>query len=385
AHIMIAAVFLHMCRVYFTGAYKKPRELNWLLGVVLMLVTIMFGYSGYLLPANNLSEGAANIGINMTRASPLIGDQLATLLFGDISTLTGVYILRWYWIHVFILLLLGPAEGRRRLSAVHHRGWHAPQDEFQRGVLGRHPERDPGHLPLDPAVHRPRSRGAAREGARAIRIRDRLPARVDLHGVPVFDPGSRRAAMADPERVPVDQRHRDEVVLHHPAGPGRPDVVHRPPPARIPADAEMARPVRRRADGDHGSAGRGNLLDPRLARTRGPTVRHRTRRVPPRPPRSDAGLECGRLRPSGVPRPEVDRPLGARRLPRLRGPRRILLVCRPAEPARVRLGPLRARAEHEHALALPDVRRPHRLPRRPPAVRFPTRSCSACWTARRTT
>src|SRR5207245_267760 len=107
AHVMIAAVFLHMCRVYFTGAYKKPRELNWLLGVILMLVTIMFGYSGYLLPANALSEGAANIGINMTRASPVIGDQLATLLFGDINTLSGVYILRWYWIHVFILPLVG--------------------------------------------------------------------------------------------------------------------------------------------------------------------------------------------------------------------------------------------------------------------------------------
>src|SRR3989442_1123678 len=107
AHIMIAAVFLHMCRVYFTGAYKKPRELNWLLGVILMLITIMFGYSGYLLPANNLSEGAANIGINMTRASPVIGDQPARLLFRDLNTLTGVYILRWYWIHVFILPLLG--------------------------------------------------------------------------------------------------------------------------------------------------------------------------------------------------------------------------------------------------------------------------------------
>ncbi len=106
AHVMIAAVFLHMLRVYFTGAYKKPRELNWLLGVILMLVTIMFGYSGYLLPANNLSEGAATIGINMTRAFPLIGDAQARLLFGDLNTLTGVYILRWYWIHVFILPLL---------------------------------------------------------------------------------------------------------------------------------------------------------------------------------------------------------------------------------------------------------------------------------------
>jgi len=107
AILFVAAIVCHLLRIFFTGAFRKPRELNWLLGVVLMLVTIMFGYSGYLLPANNLSEGAANIGINMTRASPVIGDQLATLLFGDISTLTGVYILRWYWIHVFILPLLG--------------------------------------------------------------------------------------------------------------------------------------------------------------------------------------------------------------------------------------------------------------------------------------
>src|SRR5881409_3549976 len=59
--------------------------------------------------AHIMIEGAANIGINMTRASPVIGDQLARLLFGDINTLTGVYILRWYWIHVFILPLLGTA------------------------------------------------------------------------------------------------------------------------------------------------------------------------------------------------------------------------------------------------------------------------------------
>jgi len=95
-----------MCRVYFTGAYKKPRELNWLLGVVLLLLTLAFGYSGYLLPANNLSEGAANIGINMSRASPVIGDQLARLVFGDINTLSGIYILRFYWLHVFILPLI---------------------------------------------------------------------------------------------------------------------------------------------------------------------------------------------------------------------------------------------------------------------------------------
>src|SRR3989304_995062 len=62
AHVMIAAVFLHMMRVYFTGAYKKPRELNWILGVVLLLVTLFFGYSGYLLPGNDLSGGGGAIG-----------------------------------------------------------------------------------------------------------------------------------------------------------------------------------------------------------------------------------------------------------------------------------------------------------------------------------
>ncbi|MFB6089733.1 MAG: cytochrome b N-terminal domain-containing protein, partial [Halobellus sp.] len=50
AQVMVAAVFLHMLRVYFTGAYKEPRELNWLIGIVLISLTMVFGYTGYLLP-----------------------------------------------------------------------------------------------------------------------------------------------------------------------------------------------------------------------------------------------------------------------------------------------------------------------------------------------
>ena len=107
AHIMIAAVFLHMCRVYFTGAYKKPRELNWIIGVILLLLTLLFGYSGYLLPANDLSSGAAVIGINMTKATPYLGDFLATIGFGGTDINTSNFILRWYWIHVFILPFVG--------------------------------------------------------------------------------------------------------------------------------------------------------------------------------------------------------------------------------------------------------------------------------------
>jgi len=110
AHMMIAAVFLHMCRVYFTGAYKKPRELNWLLGVILLLLTLLFGYSGYLLPGNDLSGGAATIGINMSKASPgpaWLGEFVANLLFAGTDVLTANYILRMYWFHVFILPLVG--------------------------------------------------------------------------------------------------------------------------------------------------------------------------------------------------------------------------------------------------------------------------------------
>src|SRR5438093_10653426 len=63
AHIMIAAVFLHMCRVYFTGAYKKPRELNWILGVLLLFLTLGFRDTGDLLSATDLSDGPAADGI----------------------------------------------------------------------------------------------------------------------------------------------------------------------------------------------------------------------------------------------------------------------------------------------------------------------------------
>jgi len=107
AHIMIAAVFLHMVRVYFTGAYKKPRELNWIIGVILLLLTLFFGYSGYLLPANDLSGGAVTIGINMAKATPYIGDFLATLVFSGTDITTSNWILRMYWIHVFILPFVG--------------------------------------------------------------------------------------------------------------------------------------------------------------------------------------------------------------------------------------------------------------------------------------
>ena len=108
AHVMVAAVFMHMARVYFTGAYKNPREINWIIGVILLLVTIIFGYSGYLLPWNDLSFGAANIGVNMTKAGgpPAIGNLMSGLLFAGTAISAGT-VLRMYWLHVFVLPMIG--------------------------------------------------------------------------------------------------------------------------------------------------------------------------------------------------------------------------------------------------------------------------------------
>jgi Cytochrome b subunit of the bc complex len=82
---MVAAVFLHMLRVYFTGAYKEPREVNWILGVVLISLTLLFGFSGYVLPWKQLSFWAAQIGVEMALATPLVGEWAAQLLFGGFT------------------------------------------------------------------------------------------------------------------------------------------------------------------------------------------------------------------------------------------------------------------------------------------------------------
>jgi quinol-cytochrome oxidoreductase complex cytochrome b subunit len=102
AHLMVACVFLHMMRVYFVGAYKKPRELNWVLGVMLLGITFFFAYSGYLLPADQLAIAAATIGQNMFGSIPGAGDVLARLMFGG-TNINANLIPRMYVLHVWIL------------------------------------------------------------------------------------------------------------------------------------------------------------------------------------------------------------------------------------------------------------------------------------------
>ena len=102
AQVMVAAVFLHMLRVYFTGAYKEPRELNWLIGIVLISLTMVFGYTGYLLPWDQLAFWAGQIGVEMSLSIPLAGEWIAQLLFGGFS-LSQATLQRMYILHVFLL------------------------------------------------------------------------------------------------------------------------------------------------------------------------------------------------------------------------------------------------------------------------------------------
>jgi cytochrome b6 len=102
ANLMILFAFLHMFTVYFTHAYRKPRELTWLSGVGLLALGLGFGFSGYLLPWNELSFFATRVGTGMVGAIPVIGDQLLIIARGG-EEVTGATIGRFFGLHVAIL------------------------------------------------------------------------------------------------------------------------------------------------------------------------------------------------------------------------------------------------------------------------------------------
>jgi len=102
AYAMVALVVCHMVRVFVHGAYRKPRELNWVVGVVMLLVVLSFGFTGYLLPWDQKAYWATNVGINMADSVPLAGPLIADLLRGG-PELGAVTLLRFYAAHVFVL------------------------------------------------------------------------------------------------------------------------------------------------------------------------------------------------------------------------------------------------------------------------------------------
>ena len=105
AHAMIILVLLHMMRVFYTGAYKPPREFNWVIGVILFVLTLLLSFTGYLLPWDQLAFWAITVGTTMVGSAPLLGDESKFLLLGGFSVGPNA-LLRFYTLHVIGLPLL---------------------------------------------------------------------------------------------------------------------------------------------------------------------------------------------------------------------------------------------------------------------------------------
>jgi quinol-cytochrome oxidoreductase complex cytochrome b subunit len=101
-HLMVLFVLLHMCRVFYTGAYKRPREFNWVIGVGLFLLTLGLSFTGYLLPWDQLAFWAITVGTNIAGYAPVIGTKLKYLMLGG-NVVGQEALTRFYALHVIVL------------------------------------------------------------------------------------------------------------------------------------------------------------------------------------------------------------------------------------------------------------------------------------------
>ena len=102
ANLMVAAIFVHMFSAYFMKAYQAPRDLTWYSGLMLLGMTMGFGFTGYLLPWDDIAYFATKIGVDITAGMPVIGTEIANILRGG-ENIAGLTIQRFFAMHVVIL------------------------------------------------------------------------------------------------------------------------------------------------------------------------------------------------------------------------------------------------------------------------------------------
>ena len=105
AHGMVLTVLLHMMRVFYTGASKPPREFNWVVGVILLILTLLLSFTGYLLPWDQLALWAITVGTNMVGSAPVLGDSVVFVMRGGFDVGPNALI-RFYTLHVIGLPLV---------------------------------------------------------------------------------------------------------------------------------------------------------------------------------------------------------------------------------------------------------------------------------------
>jgi quinol-cytochrome oxidoreductase complex cytochrome b subunit len=147
AHAMVITVWLHMLRVFLTGAYKPPREFNWAVGVLLLVLTLLLSFTGYLLPLDQLAMWAVTVGTNMAGAFPFIGHQgpgAGLVALGDIELvhagsdvrfvlLGGRFVGEASLLRFYVLHCIGLPLAAAVLCAVHF--WRVRKDNRMVGPL----------------------------------------------------------------------------------------------------------------------------------------------------------------------------------------------------------------------------------------------------------
>src|SRR5207248_5394532 len=105
ALIFVAAIVCHLCRIFFTGAFRRPRELNWIIGLTMLVLALANGFTGYSMPDDLLSGTGLRIAYSIATSVPLAGPWLASLFFGG-ETIGGQTIGRLFTIHVLLIPVL---------------------------------------------------------------------------------------------------------------------------------------------------------------------------------------------------------------------------------------------------------------------------------------
>jgi quinol-cytochrome oxidoreductase complex cytochrome b subunit len=105
AHLMVLTVFLHMIRVFYHGAYKPPREFNWVIGVILLFCTLWLSFTGYILPWDQIAFWAITVGMQMATYAPLLSKESSFILLGGVEVGQGTLI-RFYVMHVIAFPLI---------------------------------------------------------------------------------------------------------------------------------------------------------------------------------------------------------------------------------------------------------------------------------------
>jgi len=102
AHLMVLTAVLHMVRVFYTGAYKRPREFNWIVGVVLLILTLVASFTGYLLPWDQLAFWAITVGTSVAGYEPIFGKLIQKLLLGG-PEVGQASLTRFYGLHIMVI------------------------------------------------------------------------------------------------------------------------------------------------------------------------------------------------------------------------------------------------------------------------------------------